>query len=87
MGEGGDFVGGGRISVGGELPVTTDGGLMSFSHAGSFPQQLQRVIRAVEQLRGDGGVNQVEGAEVALCSNGGSGALYTQVMILGTRPS
>ena len=86
VGEGGDFVTGGRIAVGGELPVTTDGGLMSFSHAGSFPQQLQRVVRAVEQLRGDAGPLQVEDAEVALCSNGGSGALYTQVMILGGRP-
>ena len=56
---------------------------MSFSHAGSFPQQLQRVIRGVEQVRGTCTANQIAGAEVAMCSNGGSGALYTQVVILG----
>ncbi len=82
-GEGGDFVMGGRIELDGEFPVTTDGGLMSFSHAGSFPQQLQRVIRGVEQVRGACGANQVAGAEVAMCSNGGSGALYTEVLLLG----
>ena len=73
----------GRIALDGEFPITTDGGLMSFSHAGSFPQQLQRVIRGVEQLRGVCGANQVTGAEVAMCSNGGSGALYTEVLLLG----
>jgi hypothetical protein len=44
---------------------------------------LQRVIRGVEQLRGECATNQVEGAEVAMCSNGGSGALFTDVMLLG----
>jgi acetyl-CoA acetyltransferase len=83
-GEGGEFVTGGRIDLEGEFPVTTDGGLMSFSHAGSFPQQLQRVIRAAEQVRGSCRANQVEGAEVAICSNGGSGALYTQVLIVSS---
>lgn len=83
-GEGGEFVTGGRIDLDGEFPVTTDGGLMSFSHAGSFPQQLQRVIRAAEQVRGSCRANQVEGAEVAICSNGGSGALYTQVLIVSS---
>ena len=83
-GEGGEFVTGGRIDLDGEFPVTTDGGLMSFSHAGSFPQQLQRVIRAAEQVRGSCRANQVKGAEVAICSNGGSGALYTQVLIVSS---
>ncbi len=82
-GEGGEFVTNGRIGLDGEFPVTTDGGVMAYSHAGSFPQQLQRAIRAVEQLRGTCAANQVEGARVAMASNGGSGALYTQVLILG----
>ena len=86
-GEGGRFVMDGRIGLDGDLPVTTDGGLMSFSHAGSFPQQLQRVIRAVEQVRGSCRANQVDGAEIALCSNGGSGALYTQVLLVGAAPA
>jgi acetyl-CoA acetyltransferase len=82
-GEGGPFVEGGGIAPGGAIPVTTDGGTMSFSHAGIAAQQLQRVIRAVEQLRGTCRSMPVEGASVALCSNGGSGALYTDVLVLG----
>ncbi len=83
-GEGGEFVADGRIGLDGEFPVTTDGGLMSFSHAGSFPQQLQRVIRAVEQARGSCKANQVDDAQITMCSNGGSGALYTQVLIVSS---
>jgi acetyl-CoA acetyltransferase len=83
-GEGGDFVMSGAIEPGGEFPITTDGGVMSYSHAGATTQLLQRVIRAVEQLRGDCATNQVTGAEVAICSNGGSGALFNDVMLLGT---
>ena len=50
-GEGGAFVEEGNIAPGGRLPVTTDGGTMSYSHAGINAQQLQRVIRGVEQLQ------------------------------------
>ncbi len=82
-GEGGAFVEDGHIAAGGRLPVTTDGGTMSYSHAGINVQMLQRVIRGVEQLRGTCATNQVPGAEVALCSNGGSGALFNDVMLLG----
>jgi acetyl-CoA acetyltransferase len=83
-GEGGPFVSEGQIAQTGTLPVTTDGGTMSFSHAGISAQQLQRVIRAVEQLRGTCRSHQVPGASVAICSNGGSGALFTDVMLLGS---
>jgi acetyl-CoA acetyltransferase len=86
-GEGGDFVMGGGIGPGGRLPVTTDGGLMSFSHGGRGVQQLQRVVRAVEQLGGTSAGHQVAGAAVALCSNGGAGALYSEVMLLGREPA
>jgi acetyl-CoA acetyltransferase len=83
-GEGGTFVEDGNIEPGAQLPVTTDGGTMSFSHPGINAQQLQRVIRAVQQLRGSCATNQVAGAEVALCSNGGSGALFCDVLLLGS---
>ena len=82
-GEGGDFVMGGTIEMGGRYPVTTDGGLLSFSHPGVQVQLLQRVVRGVQQLRGDGAPRQVEGAEVAMCSGGGAGALFTDVLLLG----
>ena len=83
-GEGGAFVEDGQIEPGGSLPVTTDGGTMSYSHAGLNAQMLQRVIRGVQQLRGTCPSRQVEGASVAMCTNGGSGALFTDVMLLGS---
>jgi acetyl-CoA acetyltransferase len=87
LGEGGPFVAAGNIAPDGAIPVTTDGGTMSYSHAGINAQQLQRVIRAVQQLRGECPTVQIPGAEVAICTNGGSGALFTDVMLLGsTRP-
>ena len=84
-GEGGRFVEDGGIAPDGTVPVTTDGGTMSYSHAGIAAQQLQRVIRGAEQLRGTCRTMQVPGAAVALCSNGGSGALYTDVLVLGSQ--
>lgn len=69
-GEGGPFVADGHIALDGSHPVTTDGGTMSFSHAGSNPQMMQRAIRAVQQLRGQAGELQVPDAHIALCSNG-----------------
>ena len=63
--------------------ITTDGGLMSFSHGGATVQLLQRVIRGVQQLRGGCPTMQVDDAEVALCSGGGAGALFTDVLLLG----
>jgi acetyl-CoA acetyltransferase len=82
-GEGGPMVTSGAIAPGGRWPVTTDGGTMSFGHAGISTQQIQRVIRGVQQMRGNCSTMQVANAEVALCSNGGSGALFNDLMLLG----
>jgi acetyl-CoA acetyltransferase len=82
-GEGADLVTSGAIEPGGRWPVTTDGGTMSFSHGGAAVQLVQRVIRGVQQLRGECTTMQVPGAEVAMCTGGGSGALFTDVMLLG----
>jgi acetyl-CoA acetyltransferase len=85
-GEGGPFVADGHIAIDASHPVTTDGGTMSFSHAGANPQMMQRAIRAVQQLRGEAGALQVPDAHIALCSNGGAGALFTTLLILGDEP-
>jgi acetyl-CoA acetyltransferase len=82
-GEGGPFVMDGSIGPGGRFPVTTDGGTMSFAHPGNSTQMLQRVIRSVQQVRGTCASAQVPGAEVAMCSNAGSGALFNDVMLVG----
>lgn len=85
-GEGGPFVTDGHIAIGGSHPITTDGGTMSFSHAGANPQMMQRAVRAVQQLRGEAGELQVPDARIALCSNGGAGAMFTTVLLLGDEP-
>ncbi len=81
-GEGGTFVEDGRIAPGGELPVNTNGGGLSYSHPGMYGLLL--LIEAVRQLRGECGGRQVEGAEIAL-ANGNGGVLSSQVTaVLGT---
>jgi acetyl-CoA acetyltransferase len=83
-GEAADFVLDGNIRLGGRLPVVTNGGLLSFSHAGRA-QSLQKVIAAVMQLRGMLPPQlTVPNAKVAICSNNGSAALAVDVMLLGT---
>jgi len=82
-GEGGAFVDGGAIAQGGRLAVNTNGGGLSCVHPGMYGVFL--VVEAVRQLRGECGVRQVDGAEVALV-HGNGGTLSSQsTAILGTQ--
>ena len=81
-GEGGAFVSGGRIAPGGELPVKTNGGGLSYCHPGMYGLFL--LIEAVRQLRGECGARQVKDAETAI-AHGNGGVLSSQsTVILGT---
>lgn len=81
QGEGADFLDDVDISRTGDLPVNTDGGLMSFSHIGWGAPTL-RIIEAVRQLRGEAGERQVPGARTAMAGGAGAGAQYYNLMLL-----
>ena len=60
----------GKTSIGGETPVNTSGGLLSRGHPLGATGCAQ-VVELCQQLRGEAGRRQVEGARVGLAINGG----------------
>lgn len=69
-GEGGAYVASGATTLGGVLPINTSGGLVSKGHP-LGATGLSMCAELVEQLRGEAGPRQVEGARIALAENGG----------------
>ena len=78
-GEGGAFVQGGRIALGGELPINTDGGGLSSNHPGM--RGIFLITEATRQLRGQSGPRQVAGAKLAV-AQGSGGLLSSQATII-----
>lgn len=80
-GEGGAFVSNQRTAPGGDFPMNTNGGGLSYCHPGMYGIFL--LIEATRQLRGECGPRQVEGARLALVNGTGGVLSSTATVILG----
>jgi acetyl-CoA acetyltransferase len=81
-GEAGGFVAGQRTAPGGDFPLNTNGGGLSYCHPGMYG--IFTLIEATRQLRGECGERQVDGARLALC-NGTGGVLSSAATVVLAR--
>ena len=80
-GEGPDFVAGQRTAPGGDFPMNTSGGGLSYTHPGMYGIFL--IIEAVRQLRGECGDRQVPGLSLSLVNGTGGALSATGTIVLG----
>ena len=66
----------GATKLGGRIPFNTDGGLIARGHPAG-PTGLAMVHEVVQQLRGEAGARQVDGARRALAHLVGGGSVCT----------
>ena len=84
-GEGGAFVSGQRTAPGGDFPMNTNGGGLSYQHTGMYG--IFTLIEAVRQLRGECGARQVRDCRVALCHGLGGMFSAAATLVASTEPS
>lgn len=83
-GEGGNFVSGQRTAPGGDFPMNTNGGGLSYTHSGMYG--MFAVIEGVRQLRhdyADQGIRQVKDAKLAVVHGTGGVLSSAGTAILG----
>jgi acetyl-CoA C-acetyltransferase len=75
----------GEISITGKIPIATMGGLKARGHPVGATG-IYQIVEAVEQLRGQAGLNQIEKAKFGMTQNiGGSGAaIVTHILKVNT---
>lgn len=81
QGEGGAFVSNQRTAPGGDFPLNTNGGGLSYTHPGMYG--IFTLIEGVRQMRGEAGERQVHGAKTCLCNGTGGFLSSTGTAILG----
>jgi acetyl-CoA acetyltransferase len=79
-GEAPDFVKDQRTAPGGDFPMNTSGGGLSYTHSGMYGMFL--VIEAVRQLRGECGQRQLDDPKLALVNGTGGSLSSTGTVIL-----
>ncbi len=80
-GEGGPFLSNQRTAPGGDFPMNTNGGGLSYTHPGQYGMFI--LVEAVRQLRGECGERQVKDAKLALVNGTGGSLSSTCTLILG----
>jgi len=81
-GEGPEFVANQRTAPGGDFPMNTSGGGLSYTHSGMYGMFL--VLEAVRQLRGETGERQVKSPKLALINGTGGYLSSAGTAILST---
>ncbi len=81
-GESGAFVEGQRTAPGGDFPMNTNGGGLSYTHSGMYG--IFTLIELARQLRGEAGERQVAGATVGIAHGPGGMFSAAGTLIAGT---
>jgi acetyl-CoA acetyltransferase len=80
-GESPDFVADQRTAPGGDFPLNTNGGGLSYTHPGMYG--IFTVVEAVRQLRGETGQRQLDDCKLAMAHGTGGLLSSTGTVILG----
>jgi acetyl-CoA acetyltransferase len=72
----------GRSTPGGQLPINTNGGGLSYTHSGMYG--IFPIIEATRQLRGECGARQVPNAKLSLVNGMGGMLSAAGTLVLST---
>ena len=81
-GEAGPYIAEGNTSPGGELPVNTNGGGLSYMHSGMYG--MYALQESVRQIRGSAAA-QVDAADISVCHGVGGMFAASGTIIMGTQ--